>query len=403
VLHILIDQLGLLLSAGAAIGSCYILAFAIAGSRMVGRRENITEELTHYPKAIIFIPAHNEECGIPATINSALGLNYPRKRFDVVVIADNCTDKTAEVAARCGTEVWIRKDRLHTGKGPALAWAFEEARHRPFDIAVIIDADTELDPSFLVSIARNIAAEASTVTVYQGRYDFSPAKPVSTWFEFITIASKAAENSFTYRPRSRAGLVNLLQGNGFCIPRAVLDKVPFRSTSVTEDADYAISLAISAIPVRYVEEARVRARMTQTISDAAPQRLRWASGLFRLMFRSAPKLLWCGLARRNWRLAEASVMLLLTSRLMLVYLTVGTVCITPFMQRGALVSVVYTLSLVSISMQALYVWLIFRKAGSGPFTMQRLVFLPAYIAILALTHIASLIGLRRGLWTRTVR
>jgi cellulose synthase/poly-beta-1,6-N-acetylglucosamine synthase-like glycosyltransferase len=139
-----------------------------------------------------------------------------------------------------------------------------------FDLAIVIDADTEVHPDFLHRIA--IAAEAAGAdldrTVFQGRYEFAPTREQSGWFETFTIASKAAENSFVYRPRSVARLVNLLQGNGFCVPRSVLAAVPFASSSIVEDADYAIALALAGVQVRFVEHARVLSRMTRTVSSS---------------------------------------------------------------------------------------------------------------------------------------
>jgi 1,2-diacylglycerol 3-beta-glucosyltransferase len=401
----ILDLFGLALAIGAAIGSSYILFFAIAGSRMANPTDRRKVEIRRFPRVIVFIPAHNEENGIIPSIRSVLGMNYPRSRFDVVVIADNCTDRTAEVAALAGANVWIRKDKKNPGKGPALAWAFHKAHHLPFDLAAIIDADSEVEPEFLRRITDEVVARGGMQVgvVYQGRYDFAPAKVTSDWFEAMTVASKAAENSFVYRPRSRVGLVNLLQGNGFCIPRRVLDRVPFRSTSIVEDAEYAVTLALNGIPVCYVEEACVRARMTRTIRDAAPQRLRWASGIFRLMFRAIPKMLWCGIVRRNWKLVEAAFMLVLTSRLLLIYLTLGSLGLAYFATRQDLRWADYVLCLMSVAAQVCYVWLMCRKAGSGPFMTRRFVFLPVYLVLVALAQLASLTGLRRTSWTRTSR
>jgi 1,2-diacylglycerol 3-beta-glucosyltransferase len=404
-MHAILDLFGLALAVGAAIGSCYILFFAVAGSRMANRTDHRKAKIGRYPRFLVFVPAHDEENGILPTISSILGMNYPRAKFDVVVIADNCTDRTAEVAAQAGADVWIREDRKNPGKGQALAWAFHKARHHPFDLVVIIDADSEAEPEFLARIAAQVMTRTGmeTEVVYQGRYDFAPAKAISGWFEALSVAAKAAENSFVYRPRSRAGLVNLLQGNGFCIPRRVLDRVPFRSTSIVEDAEYAVTLALNGIPVCYVEEACVRARMTQTIRDAAPQRLRWASGIFHLMFRAVPKLLWCGVVRRDWKLVEAALMLVLTSRLILVYLTFASLGIAFFATRQDFAWVVFIFCLLSVTAQACYLWLMCRIADSESFTVQRLVFLPVYLLFVALAQIASLTGLRRRHWARTSR
>jgi len=72
----------------------------------------------------VLIPAHDEEAQLAATIRSLQDTEYDPDRRRVIVIADNCTDRTAAVARAAGAEVWERSDTLHRGKGHALAWAF---------------------------------------------------------------------------------------------------------------------------------------------------------------------------------------------------------------------------------------------------------------------------------------
>ena len=318
---------GILLAAGSVLASLYILLFAIAGAS-IGRRSHSAQAGSE-PLFLLMIPAHNEAAGIRFTIESALQVDYPHDRFRVVTIADNCEDETADVASHHGSEVWVRTDPENRGKGQALAWAFARALDTPFDAVVIIDADSEIDPMFLRNMAAEIDAGQMQSQMYalQGRYEFASTGEEAGWFETFTIASKAAENSFVYRPRSSARLVNLIQGNGFCLSRAVVEQVPFDASSVVEDAEYAITLALADVRVGYVDSARVISRMTRRIHDAAPQRLRWASGIFQLILRSVPKLVVQGIRRGNWKLVEAAVMLLLTSRLVVLYMTAAAFAI----------------------------------------------------------------------------
>jgi 1,2-diacylglycerol 3-beta-glucosyltransferase len=405
MLHTFVDMCGLLLACCAVCGSCYILGFAIIGSLMSSEMTHQAKEITHYPVFIVFIPAHNEGSGIVRTIESLLEINYPRDRFSVITIADNCDDNTAEVAEQHGATVWIRSDRENPGKGQALAWGFDRACSSSFDFVVIVDADTIVHSDFLMNISRAAVSDDAMQSdvVYQGRYEFVSAGPTQTWFEKITVASKAAENAFIYRPRSRARMITLLQGNGFCIPRRVLDRVPFRSTSIVEDAEYALTLATSNVRVLFVEEACVQARMTKTIRDAAPQRLRWASGVIRLIVRSAPDVLWKGIVRRDWRLIEASLMLVLTSRLTVFYLAAASLCVAPFITSDRVACLVYVLVIGSASAQVSYVWLVFRNTASTAGMMRSIFYLPVYLAMLIVTQMLSFISAKRNRWTRTVR
>ena len=70
----------------------------------------------------VVIPAHNEEASVGEALASLDGVDYPRSRIEPIVIADGCSDRTAQVAARAGATVWARQGG--GGKGAALAWAF---------------------------------------------------------------------------------------------------------------------------------------------------------------------------------------------------------------------------------------------------------------------------------------
>jgi cellulose synthase/poly-beta-1,6-N-acetylglucosamine synthase-like glycosyltransferase len=71
------------------------------------------------------VPAHDEANGIAATVKSLQAVDYPKHLFRVVVVADNCTDDTAERARAAGAVVLERFNQELRGKGYALASAFE--------------------------------------------------------------------------------------------------------------------------------------------------------------------------------------------------------------------------------------------------------------------------------------
>src|SRR3954453_22525294 len=91
---------------------------------------------------VALIPAHDEETTIAACVQSLQEQAYPEDLFDVVVIADNCTDETAAAAAAAGAKVMVRTDPESRGKGQALRWAFELllAAESPPDAIAVVDA-----------------------------------------------------------------------------------------------------------------------------------------------------------------------------------------------------------------------------------------------------------------------
>ena len=74
----------------------------------------------------LLVAAHDEEMVIANMVKSLDALNYPREAYDVFVIADNCTDKTAQIARENGAIVYERFDTEKRGKGFALEWMFEK-------------------------------------------------------------------------------------------------------------------------------------------------------------------------------------------------------------------------------------------------------------------------------------
>src|SRR3954452_24739057 len=106
------------------------------------------------PRLLFLVPAHNEELLIGSCVRSLLGLRYPPERIAVCVIADNCSDATAQRARAAGGRCLERADLARPGKPRALAWALTQASLDQADAVVIIDADTTVDPDFASALAQ---------------------------------------------------------------------------------------------------------------------------------------------------------------------------------------------------------------------------------------------------------
>ena len=114
---------------------------------------------------VVLIPAHDEESTVSVCIRSLQEQEYPLDRLEIVVIADNCTDETARVAADAGAEVLVRDVPDARGKGRALAWAIDQllARPHPPSAVIVMDADSTPDPRFLTEIVNRFEEGASAV------------------------------------------------------------------------------------------------------------------------------------------------------------------------------------------------------------------------------------------------
>ncbi|MDR5727774.1 MAG: glycosyltransferase family 2 protein [Terriglobia bacterium] len=387
----------------ALLGTLYALAFAVIGI-VVSRRKS-QDRVTSSPAEmdafttnfLVVIPAHNESSGLTATVQSVLGQNYPHLRC--VVIADNCTDDTADMARAAGAhDVLIRTDLDKRGKGQALTWMFDLAQSWTWDAVCVIDADSVVDPGFFAAFDASFRAGHAVV---QARYDFFPAADRKNWLQQFSAVSKAGENSFIARSRERLGLSQLLMGNGFFVSRPVLERVPWLAHSIVEDAEYALLLGRQGIAVHYQERARLWSRQATSVRDVQPQRVRWASGIWQLFHKAIPVLLATAWRERSWRALEEIVMLLMTSRTVLIYLWFLSFAMS--LTAPSLFPLTWSLLAGVAILQFVYLMLMFRFACDRPVPMAGALLLPYYVFVILSSQVLALSGVNRHLWWRTSR
>lgn len=403
--HFLALGLGLIsivIAVCALFGTLYALAFAVVGI-VSGRRRGGDETIgpadvaTPTTSFLVVIPAHNESSGLTATVESVLEQEYPHLRC--VVIADNCTDDTAEMAAAAGAhDVLVRTDIEKRGKGQALTWAFNLAQAWAWDVVCVLDADSIVEAGFFTAFDDSFRRGHRVV---QGRYDFLPASDEKNWLQQFSAVSKAGENSFIARSRERLGLSQLLMGNGFFVSRDVLDRVPWLAHSIVEDAEYALLLGQQGIAVHYQEKAQLWSRQASTIRDVQPQRVRWASGILQLFRRSIPILLATAWRERSWRPLEEVIMLLTTSRMVLIYLLVLSLFLSFAIPSFSIF--IWSLLGCAVVLQFVYLMLMFRFACKRQVPIGGLLLLPYYVCVVLSAQVLALSGANRHLWWRTTR
>jgi len=234
----------------------------------------------------IVVPAHNEESGIAATLKSLMSLSEADGNAQVVVVADNCTDNTAQAAALCGARVMTRQNQDFRGKGYALDHAFNILLKEDFFAFAVVDADSVAEPDF-IPVLRN----------YFGR----GAKALQVRYTVLntndTARTRLAELGLlafnVLRPRARhaMGLSAGIFGNGFALHRTTLEKVPYTATSVVEDLEYHLRLIKAGIRVHFAEESSVCGEMPTTSRGAETQRARWEGGRLRMMLEHVKPLM----------------------------------------------------------------------------------------------------------------
>jgi 1,2-diacylglycerol 3-beta-glucosyltransferase len=222
----------------------------------------------------VIIPAHNEESGIADAVRSALAVDWPAQNFRVTVVADNCSDATAEAAARAGAQVLVRTNAQLRGKGHALAHAFEASRQLGWaEAVVVIDADSRVSPNLIEAIAARLEHGEQAVQVHYGVSNIH-----ASWRTRLMTIAMAAFHSVRSRGRERLGLSCGVRGNGWAVSHALLRKIPYTSYSLAEDLEFGVELGLQDIRVAYADEAFCNGEMVSGEKDARSQRRRWEQG-----------------------------------------------------------------------------------------------------------------------------
>lgn len=243
----------------------------------------------------VIVPAHNEAAIIGRTIASLSAIDWPKDRFRILVVADNCTDKTAAVAQAAGAQALVRRDPANRGKGYALLHAFDASRARHFaDAVVVVDADSEVSPNILEAFASRIESGMEAVQAHYG-----VRNPMASWRTRLITIAKGSFHIVRSRARERLGLSCGLRGNGWCVTHKLLDHVPYQAFSLTEDVEYGITVGLAGYRVAYTDEAHADADMVSSEDIARKQRQRWEDGRFQLIRSKTAVLLAGALSRRN--------------------------------------------------------------------------------------------------------
>ena len=253
---------------------------------------------------VVLVPAHNEQGGIAATVRSLQAIDYPHDLRTIVVLADNCTDRTAEVARAAGAHVIERGEPTRRGKGQALQYGIDRllmaAEDVPaWDALAVVDADTTASPNLLHALGAHLEAGMSAV---QAAYLPSPDR--SGPMAVITNVGFTAFHLVRSAARERCGLSCGLRGNGMAFRRELLRRVPHAAFSRTEDLEFGILLGLEGVRVAFAGDTCVYGEMPEQRDVVAVQRERWIGGRAAIARRFGGALVRGAVTRRSLMLAD---------------------------------------------------------------------------------------------------
>ena len=347
-------------------------------------------------KFAIVVPAHNEEGGIASTVTSLRQLAWPTSGMRIFVVADNCTDRTAERAAEAGATVLTRHDDSLRGKGYALAHAFDRCLADGWaDALVVVDADSVVSPNLLAAYAARIEQGEHAVQAHYG-----VRNPMASWRTRLMTVALGAFHIVRSRARERLGVSCGIRGNGWCITTRLLRDAPYQAFSLTEDIEYGLAIGRAGYRVAYADEAHVDGDMVTSATIASKQRQRWESGRFTLIRQVAFGTLVQALRSRNRVLLDlaldllvlplsyvlVNVLLLLAGGMALMLLAPAS---TGFAWAGGL-------CLLALLAHVLRGW---QVSGTGRQGLTALLYVPGYL----IWKILVMMGRKTTAWVRTER
>jgi len=256
------------------------------------------------PFALV-MPAHNESDQIDAILADAARLDYPKDLYVVFVIADNCTDDTADRARAAGAVVHERHDPDLRGKGPALDWFLRAAREQleSFDAVAFVDADMRIDPRFLRELSGALAFEDRQVVQASN----GVARPEANWRAALGYLGFSVINHVRPAGRDALGGTAELRGSGMAFRTRLLLEYGWPAHSLAEDIEFSRRLLLDDILVHYNPHARVVSELATRRAQATVQQARWEGGKLDLFKRYFPTVLRRALRTRHWRYIDAAL------------------------------------------------------------------------------------------------
>lgn len=246
----------------------------------------------------IVIAARNEERVIGQLLESIALQDYDRSLLRVYVVADNCTDGTADIARRHGATVYERRDPERARKGWALEFLFEQIDRDygidSVDAYLFFDADNLLSRSFITEMNRAFDHCGDIAVGYRNTKNFDTS--------FISAAYALHfyhSTVFLHRPRARLGLSTHIAGTGYAVASRILAG-GWHWTCLTEDTQFCLTQIARGRKIAFCEAAEFFDEQPYTIPVMFRQRLRWVKGRLACFFLLLPKLL-AGLVRGRWR------------------------------------------------------------------------------------------------------
>ena len=236
------------------------------------RKDKIKKSKPKY-KFGVLIAARNEAEVIGNLVKSLKAQNYPKDMYEIFVIANNCTDNTAEVAKKEGATILDCTVPVKT-KGDVLKFVFKKLENnKNVDAYIIFDADNVVDKNFITRMNDTLCAG------YRVAQGFRDSKNMTdNWLSGSYSLFYYIQNFFFSKSRSNVGLSASINGTGFMVKKDVIKEYGFNPKTLTEDIEFTGQCAINGVRIAFVEDTITYDEQPTSFKASWKQRSRWSIG-----------------------------------------------------------------------------------------------------------------------------
>jgi cellulose synthase/poly-beta-1,6-N-acetylglucosamine synthase-like glycosyltransferase len=269
------------------------------------------------PRVAVLIPAHNEAAGILATLAS---LKSQLETTDyILVVADNCSDQTAEIARQAGASVVERTHAELRGKGYALDFGVQALAAAPPDVVVIVDADCIVGDGAIARLARLAVQHQRPVQALYLMHTPIGSGPMKKIAEFAWLVKNKV------RPLGwlRMDWPCQLMGTGMAFQWQTISKARLATGHIVEDMKLGMDLAMAGSAPMFCPHAVVHSYFPSSSEGIQSQRTRWEHGHLSMITSTVPPILFAALTRASLRLLAFGLDLCVPPLALLVLIVCG--------------------------------------------------------------------------------
>ena len=238
----------------------------------------------------VLISARNESAVISQLIDSINAQDYPKEALTVFVVADNCTDNTAEISREHGAVVYERFNKEKVGKGYALNYLLQnienDYKDNPFDAYIVLDADNVLEPNYVTEMNKTFSDGYQIVTGYRNSKNYGDSWVSAGYALWFLRESKYLNNSRMLTNTSCA-----IGGTGFLFSREICNKYNgWNFFLLTEDIEFTVQNVIDGQKIGFCPNAVLYDEQPTSFKQSWKQRLRWSKGFLQVFSKYGTKL-----------------------------------------------------------------------------------------------------------------